>query len=206
MGLLKVRSAQNVEFDFATGNVGQRILAAVIDLILLILYVWFIQFAFKILLGIRFFSEDPDILFFFVVVLPITIYLPVSEYFWNGRTVGKYLLKLRVVRFDGSSATLSDFILRWLLRTIDVKLGFLFIFFIPRYPSSETESTTHSRCHYFNGAAITDCRGAFYGVYQILSAAGGCSGQYSGDSKYAAIFARRYDPKGDRAGLPGDIC
>jgi len=139
VGLLKVETAQNVEFDFNTGNAGQRILAAFIDMIVAILYVWFIQFAFKILLDIRFFEEDLNILFFFIIILPVTLYLPVCEYFWNGRTVGKYFLKLRVVRLDGSSATLSDFILRWLVRTIDVKLGFLFIFFIPRYPSSEVE-------------------------------------------------------------------
>jgi len=139
VGLLKVETAQNVEFDFNTGNAGQRILAAFIDMIVAILYVWFIQFAFKILLDIRFFEEGLNILFFFIIILPVTLYLPVCEYFWNGRTVGKYFLKLRVVRLDGSSATLSDFILRWLVRTIDVKLGFLFIFFIPRYPSSEIE-------------------------------------------------------------------
>jgi uncharacterized RDD family membrane protein YckC len=139
VGLLKVQTAQNVEFDFSIGNAGQRILAALLDLIVTGLYIWFMQFAFSTLLNVQFFQDDPNILFFFIIVLPTMVYLPVCEYFWNGRTVGKYLLKLRVVRFDGSSATLSEFILRWLVRTIDVKLGFLFIFFIPRYASSETE-------------------------------------------------------------------
>ena len=141
MGLLKIQTAQNVEFDCNTGNAGQRIFAAFIDLLVLGLYIWFIQFVFKILLNIRFFEDDPNILFFFIIVLPVILYYPVCEYFWNGRTVGKYLLKLRVIRLDGSAATLSDYILRWLLRTIDVKLGFIFIFFIPRYPSSEAEQT-----------------------------------------------------------------
>lgn len=141
MGLLKVQTAQNVEFDFSIGNAGQRILAALLDLIVIGVYIWLMQFTFSTLLNVEFFQGDPSILFFFIIVLPPMLYLPVCEYFWNGRTVGKYLLKLRVVRFDGSSATLSEFILRWLVRTIDVKLGFLFIFFIPRYASSEAEQT-----------------------------------------------------------------
>ena len=149
MGLLKIQTAQNVEFDFNTGNAGQRILAAFIDLLVMGLYVWFTQFVFKILLNIRFFDDDPDILFFFIIVLPVVLYNPVCEYFWNGRTVGKYLFKLRVVRFDGSAATLSDYILRWLLRTIDVKLGFIFIFFIPRYPSTDAEQTIINMAIFF---------------------------------------------------------
>lgn len=139
MGLLKVQTAQNVEFDFETGNAVHRILAAIIDLIVVILYVWFMQFALRVILDVQVFDGDPGLLFFFILMLPVILYNPVCEYFWNGRTVGKRLLKMRVVRIDGSAARLSDYLLRWLLRTIDVKLGFLFIFFIPKHPSSETE-------------------------------------------------------------------
>jgi uncharacterized RDD family membrane protein YckC len=141
VALLKVQTAQNVEFDYTIGNAGLRIVAALLDLLTVALFIWFMSFVFSTFLQIRFFQDDPGILFFFVIALPAILYLPTSEYFWNGRTVGKFLLKLRVVKFDGSSATLSEFILRWLLRTIDVKLGFLFIFFLPREPSSEMETT-----------------------------------------------------------------
>jgi uncharacterized RDD family membrane protein YckC len=74
---------------------------------------------------------------FFVLAVPITFYLPLCEYFWNGKTVGKYFVKMRVMHIDGSAATLGDITLRWLLRTIDIKLGFLFIFFIPKSSNSE---------------------------------------------------------------------
>lgn len=49
------------------------------------------------------------------------------EYFFNGQTVGKSVMKIRVMRLDGSPATLSDILLRWLLRVIDVNLGFILI-------------------------------------------------------------------------------
>ncbi len=141
MGLLKVQTAQNVEFDFDIGNPGLRILAGLLDLIVIGLYLWLMQFVFSAILSIQIFDEDLSVFYMLILTVPMLLYLPVCEYLWNGRTVGKYLLKLRVVRFDGSSATLGDYILRWLLRVIDVKLGFLFIFFLPKTPTSEFEQT-----------------------------------------------------------------
>lgn len=61
----------------------------------------------------------------FIWVIPIVFYNPLMEYFFGGQTVGKMLVKIRVLRIDGSSATLSDVILRWLLRSIDTNVGLL---------------------------------------------------------------------------------
>lgn len=139
MSYLKVHTAQNVLLEYQVGNIGQRIAAAIIDLLVAGLYIWLAQYAFDILLGIELFESDPGIFFFVFIILPVIFYLPASEYLWNGRTVGKYLLKLKVVKNDGTAASLGDYILRWMIRTIDVKLGFLFIFFIPRSPASTVE-------------------------------------------------------------------
>lgn len=140
MGLLKVHTAQNVLLEFPVGNVGQRILAAFLDLIVCALYVFFARWIFIGLLGVELFEDNPGVLFYVVVVFPVMFYLPVIEYLWNGKTIGKALLKLQVIRSDGSAPSLGDIILRWLVRTIDVKLGFLLIFFVPRTPSSDAES------------------------------------------------------------------
>lgn len=139
MSFLKVHTAQNVLLEYPVSNIGHRIAAAIIDLVICGLYIWLIQFAFDVILDIQLFTNNPDILFFFIVILPVLIYLPTIEYFWNGKTVGKYFLKLKVVKSDGTAASLGDYILRWLLRTIDIKLGFLFIFFIPRTPTNSIE-------------------------------------------------------------------
>lgn len=139
MSFLKVHTAQNVLLEYPLGNIGHRIVAAILDLLVAGLYIWLAQYAFNVLLDIHLFKNDINILFFLIIILPVLIYMPAIEYFWNGRTIGKYLLKLKVVRVDGTSPSLGDYILRWLIRTIDVKLGFLFIFFIPRSPSSNIQ-------------------------------------------------------------------
>ncbi len=139
MAILKVHTAQNVDIDYELGNVGERLVAAVIDLVVVILYVWGAIYLFSKVLQTTGILEGLNLLAFFIIMLPPLFYLPVSEYFWHGRTVGKKIMKLKVVRENGTAPSLGDYILRWLLRTIDVKLGFLFIFFIPRTPSSQEQ-------------------------------------------------------------------
>ncbi|MEQ9232259.1 MAG: RDD family protein [Cyclobacteriaceae bacterium] len=137
---MKVHTAQNVLLEFPVGNVGQRILAAFLDLVVCGLYVFIARWIFLGLAGIELFNDNPTLLFYAVIVLPVLLYLPFIEYLWNGKTIGKAALKLQVIRADGSAPSLGDIILRWLVRTVDVKLGFLLIFFVPRVPSSESES------------------------------------------------------------------
>ena len=54
------------------------------------------------------------------VVLPVLIYQPVCEVVSGGQTLGKFLLNTRVVRVDGSSPSVGDFLLRWLLFSVDI--------------------------------------------------------------------------------------
>jgi uncharacterized RDD family membrane protein YckC len=141
MPILKVQTAQNVQINYELGNLGLRLVAGILDLLTVALYIFLAQFMLGAILSIDLFGNDLGILFFLVIVLPSILYLPVAEYFWDGRTVGKYLLKLKVVKTDGTAPSLGDYILRWLLRTVDVKLGFLLIFFIPSSPTSSAQET-----------------------------------------------------------------
>lgn len=139
MSFLKVQTAQNVLLEYMVGNIGQRVAAATIDLIITLLYIWLMTYAFNVILGISLWQNNPYILYNILVILPAIFYQPLSEYFWNGKTVGKHFLRLKVVKEDGTTASLGDYLLRWVLRTVDVKIGFLFIFFLPRSPQSAAE-------------------------------------------------------------------
>ena len=140
MSLLKVRTAQNVQLEYQLASVGQRILGAFIDLVVVILYFIGIIYSMSTFASIDVFQDSIDLIIYILLVIPPALYLPVSEYFWKGQTVGKRILKLKVTKTDGSLPSIGDLILRWLLRTIDVKFGFLFIFFLPKNPQSELES------------------------------------------------------------------
>jgi len=140
MAHLKVHTAQNVLLEYAVGNIGQRLLAAFLDLVFCGIYIWVSLWVFKGLFNSNL-MDDPGLLFWLVVMLPITIYLPIIEFLWNGKTLGKAILKLQVIRTDGSAPSMGDIVLRWLVRTVDVKLGFLLIFFVPMSPTKEIEET-----------------------------------------------------------------
>ena len=110
-------------------NTGQRIIAALLDLVVIGIYVWLVRIILSSVFNTVLF-DGFTFLSLFLVYLPATFYIPVSEYLWNGRTVGKYLMKMRVLNISGSAASMGDIILRWMLRTIDIKIGFiLFLFF-----------------------------------------------------------------------------
>jgi uncharacterized RDD family membrane protein YckC len=76
----------------------------------------------------------------FVILLPIILYYPLLENFFGGKTIGKGLLKIRVTNMEGKPASLSEIVLRWLLRTIDIKIGFI-VFIISAFFESLSMST-----------------------------------------------------------------
>ncbi len=139
MSKLKIHTAQNVLLEYQVADVGKRLLASVLDLLVVAVYFFLIYFILAVLFSLGNLFEDPSILLFIFVTLPALLYQPVCEYFWDGKTVGKAVMKMKVIRIDGDAPSMGDFVLRWLLRPIDVKLGYLLIFFIPREASSDEE-------------------------------------------------------------------
>lgn len=51
--------------------------------------------------------------------IPMFFYHLVSEVFMDGQSVGKRQLSIKVVKTNGSPATLGSYILRWILRPVD---------------------------------------------------------------------------------------
>ncbi|MDX1420031.1 MAG: RDD family protein [Rubricoccaceae bacterium] len=115
MDPLRVQTAQNVDLAFATAGLGDRLLAWLVDLVVLAAYVVLLsQFSF----GGR---GGPTL--FVVLLLPVLLYHLLFEVFFEGQSPGKRLLKLRVARLDGAQPTLAQYLLRWLLRWVDVTLS-----------------------------------------------------------------------------------
>ena len=55
----------------------------------------------------------------FIIFLPVLLYDLLWEVFNNGRSFGKFLMGLRVVKADGSIPGLGSYMLRWLLYLIE---------------------------------------------------------------------------------------
>lgn len=120
-GLL-VETTQNVALEYQPASVGERILAYLIDL--LVLMAWF--FGVSLLMGV--FSgqlsrqADSMVVFFVVLLMPALLYDLAMEALFNGQSIGKKALGIRVVMLDGRQPTLSAYLLRWLFRLLETSL------------------------------------------------------------------------------------
>ncbi|MFN5168260.1 MAG: RDD family protein [Cyclobacteriaceae bacterium] len=112
MPTIQVRTAQHVLIDYPVAGVFDRILALIIDSLILLAYSILI---FWVLAETEFMAEWVVVLFY----LPIFFYHLIFEIAMNGQTPGKRALNLKVVRLDGESPTIGNYILRWILSPID---------------------------------------------------------------------------------------
>lgn len=71
--------------------------------------------------------------------LPIAFYSLVQESLLEGQTLGKKLVKIKVVKIDGYQASFGDYLIRWLFRLIDISIGSGIIGLITMVVNSKTQ-------------------------------------------------------------------
>ncbi|HLU50596.1 MAG TPA: RDD family protein [Flavobacteriaceae bacterium] len=122
MDKFQIETAQNVNIFQNVAGVGERILAYLIDGFIHVIYV--IAAVWVINKTEIFDYDDHFFLIMMTLGLPVAFYHLLFETFWNGQSPGKKIMKIRVVKIDGSKPQFSNYLLRWLLRIIDVSLLF----------------------------------------------------------------------------------
>ncbi|MDX1327268.1 MAG: RDD family protein [Arenibacter sp.] len=123
MSNLQINTTQNVMLHYKIVGVGERIIAFLIDGFLLYLYAVLVQF---IGTAIGYIWEDSwsQIGLVSLIFLPAMFYSLLMHSLFNGRTVGKMLMQIRVVRVDGTPVHWSNLLVRWMLRLVDIWLFF----------------------------------------------------------------------------------
>ena len=118
MDNFQIETAQNISLEQNVAGIGERILAFLIDLSVIIVY---LVFSSLVMAGLNS-DSGSEIMYYLVLGLPPFLYFLMWETLWDGRTPGKALLQIRVVRKDGSRPQFSNYLVRWLLRIIDISL------------------------------------------------------------------------------------
>jgi uncharacterized RDD family membrane protein YckC len=121
MQTIEIQTAQNVKIEYPVASLGDRVVAAIIDQLIMIGYLIAIIFLYIWILNLT----DGSALYFpvayFVILfLPLFFYHLLCETFLNGQSFGKKLMKMRVVKIDGSQAGIGSYFLRWILAPIDI--------------------------------------------------------------------------------------
>ena len=131
MQTIRVRTTQNVLIDYPIAGLFDRILAFALDALIFLAY---LILTFSLFDGIKML----DVWLAYVIYLPAFFYNLIFEIAMNGQSPGKRVLKIKVVRLDGDSPTIANYILRWILWPLDVLLsGSIAITFILLTPNGQ---------------------------------------------------------------------
>lgn len=126
MNQLSITTTQNVNINFTAASVGDRIIGQILDMLVQLAYIISVSY----LLDYTGFSDNLDFkdswstrAVYIMIFSPVIIYSLLQESLWEGRTIGKKIMKIKVIKIDGYQAGFGDYLIRWLFRTVDVLIG-----------------------------------------------------------------------------------
>ena len=143
MSELSITTTQNVNINFNAASLGERILAYLLDLVIWIAYSIIIYRIVFPLTGLDDFARTLDgwsaNTIYIIFWLPIMFYALTMETFMEGQTLGKRIMKIKVIKIDGYQAGFGDYLIRWIFRIIEVTGIFAFIGVITMLVSKKTQ-------------------------------------------------------------------
>jgi uncharacterized RDD family membrane protein YckC len=125
MAVIKIPTSFNIDLEFQVPEFYKRFLALLIDIVLEYFY---IRLAIKFLEssagGLSGMDSYGVVL---AIMLPLFLYHPIMEITMNGQSIGKMILGIRVVNEQGGRPSISQFLIRWMLRVSDVWIAIVIL-------------------------------------------------------------------------------
>lgn len=122
MSVIRIATTFNIDLEFTAAPFGRRLLAWALDLLLQVFYL-IIAFRFLhwLMRGMDPSSDNDYNLWavMLLLMLPFFIYHFACELLLNGQSIGKRITGIRVVNTTGGRPSISQFVIRWLIRTSD---------------------------------------------------------------------------------------
>jgi uncharacterized RDD family membrane protein YckC len=130
---LEFENTQGIRLQYVTANLVERGFSYAIDALILGIALAILAFLFK---GV---FPSEDVLMLLVLAPVFFFYSLLFELFNNGKTIGKHLVGIRVIRVDGKPVSTYDYLIRWMFRWIDiyVSLGTLAAIMVGATPRSQ---------------------------------------------------------------------
>jgi uncharacterized RDD family membrane protein YckC len=125
MSSIRIPTSFNIDLEFEIPEFHRRLLAWLIDSAVIILY-WIA--AYRILAGVMQNGSGggpnghDTWSLAEIAGIPSLLYYLVSEIWTNGQSVGKKIMRIRVINMNGGKPSLNQYVIRWLLRIVDFSL------------------------------------------------------------------------------------
>jgi uncharacterized RDD family membrane protein YckC len=119
MNTIRITTTQNIELEYDLAGLGERIAGYILDMLIIVAYVIIVM---MIASRLSVFTEKNGWIFV-IIFLPVVFYDLACEVLLNGQSVGKKVMKIKVISIDGSQPTLGQYMIRWLFRLVDFSLS-----------------------------------------------------------------------------------
>jgi uncharacterized RDD family membrane protein YckC len=116
METIRVNTTQLIDIDYPVAGIGERVSARLIDFAILIAggLVFLLVFSFTFTIG-----NTITTYFFYFYGIFCVFYDLLFEIFMNGQSLGKKIMKIKVICLDGTQPTIGKYVIRWIFRLID---------------------------------------------------------------------------------------
>jgi uncharacterized RDD family membrane protein YckC len=120
MQTVRIKTTQNIDIDYEIAGLGERVLGRLIDMALFIL----IMVAGAIIISLTSGFNSTAIVVLVIIYLVLFVFYDLGcETMMNGQSVGKKMMKIKVISLDGARPSVGQYLLRWLFRIVDFSLS-----------------------------------------------------------------------------------
>lgn len=128
MSIIRIPTNFNIEIEFEIPEFYRRLIALLIDMVLEYFYLRIaVELNRSIAGGLEGFDAYAIGL---LLILPVILYHIIMEVTMNGQSIGKKITGIRVVNEIGGRPSISQFLIRWLLRVSDLWIAIILILLI----------------------------------------------------------------------------
>ncbi len=129
MGKIFIPTNFNIDLEFESAAFHTRMIAWLTDIVLQVFYMIiafnvYASFAGNYSPG---YSGHDMWALQLMLMLPVFTYHLLCEVFWNGQSIGKKIMGIKVVNDNGGKASLGQYMIRWLLRSSDLSIPIIII-------------------------------------------------------------------------------
>jgi uncharacterized RDD family membrane protein YckC len=118
-----INTSQNVVIDYEPAGLGNRLLSGILDVLFKIGFIFSLSIILSFVgISSRYYGATMSIIISIVIFLPYIMYDFLFETFMHGQTFGKKIMKIKVVKLDGTQPSVGSYLLRWLIRLIEIDM------------------------------------------------------------------------------------